>query len=308
MSVSTVVFVPNGGLPSVQAWVDAAALANFELVFDEPLDIRRHVGGLPVVCSGLPAAFEFCTATIKGYLAEVGAEFSWLERLRLRRYAWAADFITHSRLDDRYAAIVVAASLAHASRGLLLDCESGKFVRHSNALSWARQEVRMPEERDLVRRDRIAKAVHDFVREVLLDLGYSALAHAPDRRSSPEARWFARSGSVFRNELVEVSVESDAGDSHLCVSFIGTPFLLEKLRNEGLNGNAAGWYLYQYYPHEAFKSPEPPLPQSIPVDEGFSESTAGKRLERELRDVNTSIFQKLHDSLAADGHEWPDSA
>ena len=97
--------------------------------------------------------------------------------------------------------------------------------------------------------------------------------------------------------MLEVAVDSDLAQFWLCLSFYGSPLPLATLRDRGLEGNAAGWYLYQYDPPGRDESATPLLPQNIPVDELFSTSTEAQRLEGELREADRALFRHLFESV-----------
>ena len=127
-----------------------------------------------------------------------------------------------------------------------------------------------------------------------LDLGHLSVV-----KEHQESKWFYRQGSQFTTELIEASVDSDLAQSWLCLTFFGSLLSLAELQEQGLTGNAGGWYLYQYYPDDCYSWPEPPLPQNIEVDELFPESREAARLRRELLEAHRRLFEELyrHSSL-----------
>lgn len=309
MSLDLVVFIPRRAvLPRVAAWVEAAHSHGFQLSFDPGFNPHEHSGGLPVVCQGVEAAFEYYYDNVADYLHEAGESFTWLERLRFRmKFRAAVALVTHSRADDRFAAVVAAAALAQTTHGLLLDCASGRFVQAAEAGRWVREVAQVPSPESVARRSRITASVHEYIGSIVAELGYVALDRAFKTGGSSGSRWFARSGSVFRNELVEASVSSDQEESFLCISFYGTPFSLESLYTDGFSDRAAGWYLFQVLADVLGKPFEDILPRNIPVDEQFASSAAGRQLRRELEEADRSVFSRLRAELEAAGEWWPDN-
>lgn len=295
MSICTTVFFDRKKPISVDLWAGSAADAGFELDFGEAFDPDDHSGGLPVVCRGVSAAFEFYLGTTRAYFEDPDDGFSWLEKLRIRRYSHVAEFVTGSRHDDLFAAQVAAASLAHSHRGLLLDCSSRTFVGHHNVIPWLAKEVVPPDPEDLRRREATRAVVYAWMIEALDGFGFEALDTAPGIEDTPEAKWFYRKGEQFITELIKASVASDGSESWLCLTFLGSRNSLTELRRIGLIGNAGGIYLFQHYPDDCYSWPEPPLPQNIEVDEKFPESGEASRLRGELSTVHRELFKTMYD-------------
>ena len=308
MSIHTVVFVPDKTLlPCSAKLAQQASSAGYQLEAASDFDPQIQNGFLPVTCDGMETGFEYFCDPISDYLDEVGSEFSFLQRWRMRRFEVVADFVTHSGHDERYAAIIAAASFAVAANGLLLDCNSGRFIPSKRAFRWARRVAEPPDPEQVSKRREIAKLALNHAWTILEPLGYSKLDRAPDKSDLRGSKWFVRRGSAFRNEMVEVSVAADADQSFLVVSFFGSPFPIEKLRRDGLSGNAAGRYLNQYHFYILERPYEAVLPQNILIDENFLESEEARRLTEEIREADEGVFEELRAGLEEDGHVWPEA-
>ena len=299
MSICTTVFFNKTSSVSLESWTASARKAGFDLDLGGLSVLEEHCGGLPVACDGVRGGFEIYLEPIADYLEESADDFSWLEGLRIRRYSHVAEFVTHSRHDDLFVATVAAASLAHSNRGLLLDCSLGKFVRYRNVLQWLKREAKPPSVEDLRHRDASRDVVHSWIGSVLREYGFETLSAAPGAEERQESKWFYRQGTQFTSELIEASVDSDLSQSWLCLTFFGSLLSLSELQEQGLTGNAGGWYLHQYYPDDCYSWPEPPLPQNIEVDEQFPQSREAPRLRKELSEAHQRLFEELykHSSL-----------
>lgn len=294
MSVCTTVFFDRTSPVSIETWTASAREAGFDLDLGDLSKPEEHRGGLRVTCDGVRGGFEFYLEPIGDYLDDSTDDFSWLERIRIRRYSHVAEFVTHSRHDDLFVATVAAASLAHANRGLLLEGSLGRYVTYRNVMQWLRREARSPSVEDLRHRDASRDVVHSWLGGVLGEYGFETLNTAPGVEERQESKWFYRQGTQFTTELIEASVDSDLARSWLCLTFFGSLLSPSELQEQGLTGNAGGWYLHQYYPDDCYSWTEPPLPQNIEVDERFPESREAARLRKELLEAHRRLFEDLH--------------
>jgi hypothetical protein len=141
MSVHVVAFVPSASaFPTPLAWAAAIREAGFPFVLDHAFDVFTQVGFLPGQYAGVPAGFEYYCDPVAEYLSEVGHEFSWLQRLRIRRHSFAVAFVTHSRFRDLMASVLASSILTRLSNGLLLDTSSGKCFTSASVLGWAKEQ------------------------------------------------------------------------------------------------------------------------------------------------------------------------
>lgn len=303
MSQSLVVFVPwMRSIPTCHAWSAAAAAAGITLE-TAPFDTARHKGGVSVVCDGIKASFEYFRDPIIAYAIHADGLSFW-ERLRLLRFQSAIELVTHARVDDRFAAISAGAVLAAAVRGVLLDCESGQYVRGEEAVAWARVVAPPPMPGELQRRLEALSAATGAAEPIFSALGYSVLSPPPEGAADTD-RWFSRPGAHFRHELVEVSVYADGDESFLSVTFFGTPQPLERLQANGWAGLALGTYLWQVPLPSIESRGQTRLPQNIPVDSGFPTSQACRQLESELLAADAVVFQDLLEDIRRHPDRYP---
>ena len=301
MSIQHVVFVPSAKrLPSSEEWSDAAAALEFRLTVSPAFEPLKQSGGLLVRCNEVDAGFEYYCDEVDTYLEEVGEDFSWLRRLRLRRYRYAVSLVTHSREDDYFAAVVAAAALCHRSGGLLLDCTTGRFIASDACREWVRATAKAPSHAAIANRKAAGETVHLWIRSLLAELGYEELSRPPSPRSRPGDHWFARVGTTFPGELVEASIYADGEESFLGITFFATKVTLAKLKPASFMENAAGFYLFQALEH-AGRSGEEVLPQNIPIDESFPTTATAEQLRRELREADAVAFQSLKKLLQDEG-------
>ena len=303
MSQSLVVFVPwVRSIPTCHAWSAAAAAAGITLE-TAAFDTTRHKGGVPVVCNGIQASFEYFRDPILAYLIHAEGLSFW-ERLRLLRFRSAIALVTHARVDDRFAAISAGAVLASAVCGALLDCETGQYVRGADAVAWAREVAPPAGLREIQRRTGAFSVAAAFVEPILLGLGYSVTS-PPPRDATDTDLWFSRAGAHFRHELVEVSVYADGDESFLSVTFFGTPQPLELLQANGWAGLALGTYLWQVPLPSIEGRRQERLPQNIPIDSAFPTSQAGLQLEGELIAADAVVFQDLLEDIRRHPDRYP---
>jgi hypothetical protein len=293
LSLHLVVFLSLGAeLPGANEWSEEAERQGFRLKVPLTFDPVQQSGGLLVVCDELEGCFEFYNDSISDYLEEVGEDFSWWTRLRLRRYERVVDFVTHSSEDDWRSAVVASAAFAAAAKGTLLDCQTGRFVRSGDAPAWARSQTHDIPPGLPARRARIRASVHEYVATVLKELAYAPCA-APRDMSSPADRWYSRPGARFTHELARISVDFDGDRSFLGASFLGATEPLELILSSGVIGRAAGRDLFHYYVLVLGRPVESVLPRSIPVAEGFPDSGEAARLRAEIHEIHPGIFEDL---------------
>lgn len=297
MSLQLIVFVPRGtAVPPATRWAKVAAESGIPLSFAGRFDPARDSGSRPVTCGDLEAAFEYYNDDIGAYLEEVGGDFSWWRRFRLRRgFGRAVGFVTHSRSDDRLAACAAAASLAAACNGLLLDCESGRFMAPADAVAWGKQQVRALTPANVTGRGAVAREVHQFMDGALRALGF---APAP---LEPPGEWSFRAGTEPPTQLVEVRTAFDGEEGFLLVTFFGTPHSLDDLRRRGLEGNVAGINLMDFFYSRLDRDVDSILPKNIPVGPGFASSPTARQLMAELQEADRLIWAVL-------AREWEEAS
>ncbi len=300
MSMHLVVFVPKGtGVPHAAAWQRRAGEAGFRLVLPDSLDAATQTGSVLVVCEGLEAAFEYYNDDVASYLEEVGSEFSWFRRRRLRRFSRAVDFVTHSRMDDWLAACVAAATLTMAVSGQLLVCGSGKFLDPAEAQAWAAEQVRNLRPRNAERRPAISAATHAYVERILGSLGFALApgsgphSHAP----RPFERWYHRHGTTLPTEMVHVDTAFDSDEAFLYVTFWASPDSVEQLRTEGLSGNASGIDLFMLFWGRLDRPVEELLPKHLAITEDFAASGEAARLALEIEEADSVVWPILQADL-----------
>lgn len=290
MSLSIVVFVPSvKAIQSPEAWRRVAAPAGFDLTFPESFCPITHKGALPVACNGVEASLEYCCDSTQDYLSEMAEDYSWFDRVRIRRFKFAVEFVTHARVDDRFVAVVTAAALATACAGFLVESQSDEHVAGKRALAWAQRSAKPPDPEALSRRRRTALAVQSHMTSLLADLGYVGVL--PLEAGRPGSAWFARPGRLTRDEIVEAQVVSDGDRSFLLITYFLALHPLEKIRSEGIGGNAAGVDHFYVLTDDLNRSAESVLPRVIPVDEGFPSSREAERLRQELHDADGLAFE-----------------
>lgn len=298
MSLHIVVFVRRArSLPSFGEISAAAREAGFALEFSAVIDERSHAGAIPVICQSTVASFEYFCEPIASYLAEAGDDFGFFRKLYLRRFALAVDFVTHSRRDDRNAAVVAAASCARSCGGLLLDCQSGDFVSSSSVLNWARESAIFPDSSEIQRRKVAADAVGGYFDQLLPQLGYRRLESPPDPDADEGTFWYARSGKTLASELIAATVRADHQESFLTVTFFGSTSPLSEVRLGGPSGNLAGLYLDIVGHYLLKRDLRATLPRNISVPSDFLTSAVAHQLEEELRAADTVAFSRIREAF-----------
>lgn len=298
MSLHIVVFVRRArSLPNCEQISTAAREAGFALEFSVAIDERNHAGAIPVTCQGTTASFEYFCNPIASYLAEVGDELGFFRKLYLRRFAFAVDFISHSRRDDRNAAVVAAASCARSCGGLLLDCQSGEFVSSSSAFSWARESTFFPDRSELERRECAATAVSGYFDQLLPQLGYRRLESPPDPDADEGTFWYARIGKTLASELIEATVNADHQESFLTVTFFGSTSPISQVRLGGPSGNLTGHYLDIVGHYLLRRDLRATLPRNIPIAGDFVTSAIAQQLEAEIRAADSVVFSRVRAAL-----------
>ena len=138
VSMQIVVFLNQ--IPSAKIWSAAIKRAQFPFALNDSFDTTRQSGFVPSSYGETPSGFEYYCDPVEDYLDEVGDDFSETDITKLQRYAYAVNFVTHSRFHDGMVAAIAAGVLTEIAGGLLLDCQTGKFVQPSEAVAWARQQ------------------------------------------------------------------------------------------------------------------------------------------------------------------------
>lgn len=295
MSIHTIVFVPDRpSLPASTAWTRAAKQHGFALTFPDPVDVLRHTGSVPVECDGIEAAFELYCDRLDDYLEEVGDDLSQSDRQRVSGFRYAVDFCTHSRIDDRMAAVIAAATLAASTSGLLLD-SGGTFVEAAGAIAWAREQLSHLSPANRIDRRAVESSVHAFVDQIVAEHGYVPIAALPPMNRRGD-RWHARAGKRFKHELVVASVYFDGDESFLAITFFGTRHAPDKLRAKGVAGKVSGRNLSDYLyieREETGNRGKKPLPKNIPAGELNASIAIGKQLRKEFAQADAAVWGTL---------------
>lgn len=288
MSNHLVVFVPRFvRLPGADALGKAARSIGYSLRLED-FDPVTQVGGLPGTANEVDGAFEYFADTIADYLDEVGGEFSWFQRVKLRRYASAISFVTHSREDDLFLARIAAAACALSTHGRLLDTSSGRFFGSSEIKKWVKSGAVAPA--NVGGRKQLAETVHDSIAELLRALSFERLIPPPEDRG--DERWYGRPGRHLPHEFVTASAYFD-GDEALCsIDYFASRHDAAFLRQRGLSGNVAGTNLFDFQFSHLKRPFESLLPKNIPVDAAFKARTL-PQLDAELHHVDESVWSFL---------------
>jgi hypothetical protein len=290
MSLGFVIFVPGGRPPDGAAIAGAGQTLGFSIQI-EPYDPLLQTGSLPVTIDGVDGAFEYYADQIADYLEDVGGEYSFFERTRLRiRFAWAVSLILHSRSDDLFVASRFGAAMTLAARGQLMDMR-GDFLAPDQLTQFL---ARISAPKNVAERKGIAEHVHAALGAAITLLGYSLIE--PLERGD---RWYYRKGSHFTSQFITSSAYFDGDESFCAVHFYGSPLTVAELRNGEMSGNVTGMNLFDYQWGQLDRPPESVLPKNILVDAEFDTKTL-PQVQRELAEVEPAIWSRLKELAEKD--------
>jgi len=267
VSVLTAVFAD--ALPPLDSWQETARELGHALTFSPKFDPSAHRGGaVRVECDGFDAAFEF-------YVDDVELEDEL--QPRVAQYAHNYGFVTHSRTDDRYAAIVAAAALCRATSGLLYDDD---FVDTANVETWMTQHLRYHTPKTRPNYDAVSAAVLRVVDDIASSRGFVS-------DGGKRERWYTRPGT---DERVLAEMAFDADESFLSIDFF---------RGDDGGRNLSDYLFYRYSESPLrrllrFLTRRPILPKNIEVDEDFADSPSAGILRRNFIEADATIWKETN--------------
>jgi hypothetical protein len=133
MSVDLIVYLPRSAMPSPERWQQAIRDAGFPVELDTDFDVDSFSGFLPCRFRGAEAGFEY-----------FGAQVEEAERAQSQApdgCDFSVTLVTHSDLREFACSLLAAGALCDATRGLLVDPQSGESCPPERALEWVREQL-----------------------------------------------------------------------------------------------------------------------------------------------------------------------
>lgn len=130
MSVDLIVYAKRIAVPSPSDWQRAIQAAAFPVELDTDIDLDTFSGFLPCKFRDSQSGFEYFSSLLsKEDQQEVGAP---------EGSDFQVTLVTHSDMKEFATSMLAAAALCNASKGLLVDPQSGEQFDAEAVLQWAR--------------------------------------------------------------------------------------------------------------------------------------------------------------------------
>jgi hypothetical protein len=135
MSVDLTVYLQRESMPTPEDWAEAIDELGFPAELDPEFDVDAFSGFLPCTFEDEDAGFEYESGPIE-----------FVDDLELpSEFDFQVTLSTHSELRELSAAVVCAAVLCTIARGVLVDLQGDIRVTAEDAVSWAREQLRVIE-------------------------------------------------------------------------------------------------------------------------------------------------------------------
>jgi hypothetical protein len=134
MSYDLNVYLARADMPSPGDWRAAIIQAGFPVELKAEFDVETFTGFLPAPVHGKLSGFEY-------YASSLGSEEA--QELGLgSSINFCIQFTVGSRPLELVSALAASGTLANLSGGSLVDSQSGESYSSTEALAWAKEQVR----------------------------------------------------------------------------------------------------------------------------------------------------------------------